>query len=259
MKTLQSIFLILFVLAFSTFTFSQKVDIALPSPKKAHRFSLTLSQGLSISRTGDDILQGMINSGMNDRTPIVHHQEYIFFFFFDYTTGGVSYPRMKESKSYIDFQARYDLTPKSALAVNWNTSKKTTVEGFDRQGSTGNFLTLDSRTRVLTLEYILRTGKGWSGLSIGPALAFHSVDQRPISIDKNLFHHKGVRPGMHLGYTLSFLKNSNWIVAANVGYNWFLKDNVGPVTVEGEFPSVYTAPRVSLNNLDFGITGGLKF
>lgn len=259
MKTLQSIFSLLFVLLFATYTFSQTVDLEILSPKKPHRFSLTLSQGLSLSGTGNDLLQGMINSGLNNRTPIVHHQEWVLIFFFDYTTGGESYPRKQESKSYIDFQARYDLTPKSAVAINFKTSKKTTVEGYDRQGDFGNFLTLDSKTRILTLEYIIRTGKGWSGLSVGPALAFHYVDQRPINITANLYKHKAVKPGIHAGYTWSFLKNSNWIVAANVGYNWFPKDKVGPVTVGGEVTSVYDTHRVSLTNMDLGITAGIKF
>jgi len=45
----------------------------------------------------------------------------------------------------------------------------------------------------------------------------------------------------------------------NARYNWFPKDHVGPITVEGEFTSVYETQPVSLNTLDLGITTGFKF
>ncbi|HUR30077.1 MAG TPA: hypothetical protein VMZ69_01525 [Saprospiraceae bacterium] len=257
MKTFQTIISILIGVFYSTLTFSQTVGIEIPSSSKPHRFSFSVTQGRSHSNTGRDLLKGMENSGLNDRTPIIYHPA--TWWSRAYASGGESYPKKKETNSYLNFQARYDLTLKSAMAVNWSTTMNATVEGYERVGESGNFLTLDSKIKILTLEYILRIGTGWSGISVGPAVVFHNVARQPLSDEINLYQHKAIKPGIHLGYTWSFIKNSNWIVAANVQYNWFSKDVIDPITIEGEFTSVYAGQPVSLSNIGLGITSGFRF
>ncbi|HUR30076.1 MAG TPA: hypothetical protein VMZ69_01520 [Saprospiraceae bacterium] len=260
MKTFQTIFSLLVVLLISTVAFSQPVDMAISSPAKPTKFSLTVTQGVSVSNTANDLVKGMENSGLGDRTPDVYNPGFWFIFYFPgYTTRGEDYPKKKQTNAFYKFKARYDLTPKTAVAINWSTSMNATVEGHDRFGQqSGNFLTLESKVKILTVDYILRTGKGWSGLEAGPAIAFHTVDQT-VSNNVNPYHHKGIKPGIHLGYNLSIIKSSTWIVAANVQYNWFLKDKVGPITIEDEITSVYKTQSVGLSNLGLGITAGFKF
>ena len=261
MKTFPIILSLLAVLVCSQVAFSQTVDVEIPSPAKPHRFSLTVTQGLSISNTAKDLMEGMENSGLGDRTPDVYHPGFWFIIpFAGYTEKGEEYPKKRSTSAFYNFKARYDLTSKTALAINWNTTMNCTVYGHDRAGNqVGNFLTLESKVKILTVDYILRTGKGWSGFSAGPALAFHNVTQQPVSEEINLYQHKSVKPGIHLGYDWSFIKSSTWIVAANVQYNWFLKDSVGPITIEEETTSVYKTQPVGLSNLALGVTAGLKF
>ena len=243
---------------FSTITFSQTVEVEIPTPSKQHRFSLSVTQGLSISSTANDLVKGMESAGMGDNTPPVLHPG-LWPIFPPYIIEGEDYPKKKQTNVYYKFKARYDLTEKSAVAINWSTSMNATVEGHDRSGEQlANFLTLESKVKILTVDYILRTGKGWSGLEVGPAVVFHTVAQTVPSVVQP-YHHKAIKPGIHLGYTWSFIKNSSWIVASNVQYNWFPKDTVGSITIEGDKTSVFKPQPVGLSNFGMGITSGLKF
>src|SRR5687767_5284561 len=138
MKTIQSIFSLMLALLFSTVGFSQTIDLEVPSNRKPNKLSFTVSQGHSISSTGNDLLQGMKESGLNNSTPVEHHIIIFGPINLSYDSGGETYPEKTESNAYTHFQVRYDLTPKSAVAFNTISSTTATVKGHDRKLNSSN-------------------------------------------------------------------------------------------------------------------------
>ncbi len=238
------------------------------------KWILSFSADKSFEAPGKTIVKAMKDSGFGDRTPLVTHAGYydyysgILEFVPAYTTGGERSPIRNGSKSSISIQGRYNLNQRTAFEIKYGNHWNESIQGYDAHQEKGNFLTLTTEAKILSASYMQLMGNRGTGFSIGPSLAFHQVSGYSAGLDApNL--HKAVKPGIHTGFDLSLIKSKLFYLGFNLQYNWFPMDEIRPFSVEKAyedshqnptiFTSVFDKTKIRLSNLNFGVTGGIKF
>lgn len=167
------------------------------------------------------------------------------------------------------FLSRFNLANRSGIEISMGNLQKSVINAYD-DSRYYNDLRITSRLWNISLNYVLRTGKGNDGFVIGPTVARLTIDAE--SHRAELLGASTIaqwKPGFNVGYSYSVIQKKSWFLSLRANYTWLPDAVIGPYTVQNDIGIIYPAPvvftstfnsaSINLQTLQVGVTTGWRF
>lgn len=227
---------------------------------KEKKWSFSIFAGYSLLGPGDDIKNGMKDSGFGDTKPA--HEGSAG------TIGPVAYPICKTGMIW-NIEANYAFAKKSGIRFTVGKVNHSSTEGWDNIGA-GNQLRINSDLWTASFNYVWSVSKEMGELNVGPVIARFEVNAVYFNSNKSKTSTSSkITGGFNLGYTVPLVQKESWFLSFKANYTWLPSAEIGPYTlthVLGELtenPETYTSTfdniKVNLSTIHFGISTGWRF
>jgi hypothetical protein len=226
---------------------------------KEKKWSLSFFAGYSLLGPGDDIKNGMEDSGFADTKP--SHEGT------SGPVGPVAYPIGKNGLIW-NVEANYAFAKKSGIRLTVGKGNHTSTEGWDNIGA-GNQLHINSDLWTASFNYVWRVSKEIGDFNVGPVIARFDVNAGDANSNRsNTSTSSKITGGFNLGYTVPLVQKESWFLSFKANYTWLPDTEIGPYTQQHElaladktilYTSTYNKTNVQLSTIHFGLTVGCRF
>lgn len=188
----------------------------------------------------------------------------------------VKYPKSSISPAW-NIELRYRVSKHTTFGFDAGQLSKYRIAAYDHLFTipneandgypVGNYLTLKSDLKAVSVLYIRKLHLVNDEISIGPALGMSRI----VDVDtKGTKRNPGVfKPGIQLGYAIDFVKTKGFYLKAQLKYNWFPDAHVATIAKDYDngtyaynpenHTSIFKATKVSVSTIRIGLSAGFRF